>query len=109
MSTKTIGNIGNEPELKVLPSGKKILRYSIAESEEEEQDGKKVTNWVNVTLFGKSVQNAQKILHKGLRVESRGYMQIPWVDDKGIAHNQFKAFSVGIVPKDVKFEEITES
>ena len=55
-----IGNVGNEPEITNLESGKKVAKFSIATNEfyknskgEKEQD----TQWHNIVAWGKDCRN----------------------------------------------------
>ena len=59
-----IGNVGNEPEITNLESGKKVAKFSIATNEfyknsngEKEQN----TQWHNVVAWGKIAKNGHSI------------------------------------------------
>tara|TARA_R110002094_G_scaffold38882_9_gene51507 strand:- start:2780 stop:3136 length:357 start_codon:yes stop_codon:yes gene_type:complete len=70
-----IGNVGNEPEITNLDSGKKVAKFSIATNEfyknskgEKEQD----TQWHNVVAWGKIAEIIEKYVGKGKEVALEG-------------------------------------
>ncbi len=70
-----IGNLGNNPEVKTLESGKKMARFSVATSETyRNAKGEKVeeTQWHNLVAWGKLAEIAEKFLHKGSEVALEG-------------------------------------
>lgn len=70
-----IGNLGMNPEIKTLDSGKKMARFSVATSEVyRNAKGEKVTEtqWHNLVLWGKMAEIAEKFLSKGREVVVEG-------------------------------------
>jgi single-strand DNA-binding protein len=70
-----IGNLGNNPEVKALESGRKLVKFSLATSESyKTKSGDKVkeTQWYNLVVFGKIASVAEKFLKKGSRVAVEG-------------------------------------
>ena len=70
-----IGNVGNEPEITNLDSGKKVAKFSIATNEfyknsngEKEQN----TQWHNVVAWGKIAEIIEKYVGKGKEVALDG-------------------------------------
>lgn len=70
-----IGNVGNEPEITNLDSGKKVAKFSIATNEfykdskgEKQQD----TQWHNVVAWGKIAEIVEKYVGKGKEVAIEG-------------------------------------
>lgn len=70
-----IGNVGNEPEITNLESGKKVAKFSIATNEfyknskgEKEQD----TQWHNIVAWGKTAEIIEKFVGKGKEVALEG-------------------------------------
>ena len=56
-----IGNIGQDPESKVLPSGEAVTNISIATSEtwnDKSGEKKERTEWHRVTMFGRLAEIA---------------------------------------------------
>ncbi len=70
-----IGNIGQDVELREFDSGKKKASFSVATSEHfTRKDGEKteITQWHNVTIWGKLANLANDILSKGDQVLIQG-------------------------------------
>lgn len=66
-----IGNVGQEPTITNLESGKKIARFSLA-TNEYYKDGKGEkqtdTNWHTVVAWGKTAEIIEKYVNKGKEV-----------------------------------------
>jgi single-strand DNA-binding protein len=80
-----IGNLGNNPEVKTLESGKKMARFSVATSETyRNAKGEKVeeTQWHNLVAWGKLAEIAEKFLHKGSEVALEGKLINRTYNDK---------------------------
>ncbi|WP_346880894.1 single-stranded DNA-binding protein [uncultured Algibacter sp.] len=70
-----IGNVGNEPEIANLESGKKVAKFSIATNESyKDSKGEKVTNtqWHNIVAWGKIAEIVEKYVGKGKEVALEG-------------------------------------
>jgi len=70
-----IGNVGNEPEIITLESGKKVAKFSIATNEfyknsngEKEQN----TQWHNIVAWGKIAEIVEKHVGKGKEIALEG-------------------------------------
>ena len=74
-----IGNLGRDPEMRVMPSdGKYVTNISIAITESyKDKEGKKqeITEWVNVVFFGKLAEIAGQYLKKGSKVYIEGKLK----------------------------------
>ena len=77
-----IGNLGNDPEIINLESGKTLAKFAIATNESyKNASGEKITDtqWHNVVAWGKTAQIIEKYVTKGKEVAiegkltSRGY------------------------------------
>lgn len=80
-----IGNLGKDPEVKQLDSGKTLAKLSIATSENyKNADGEKVTDtqWHNLVAWGKTAQIAEQYLKKGNRVAVEGKLINRSYEDK---------------------------
>lgn len=97
-----IGNLGQKPELKFLPSGSAIGNMSIATSEKYEKDGQKQekTEWHRVVMFGKTAENCAQYLDKGRSVYVEGKLQTRSWDDKATGE---KRYMTEIVAQNVTF------
>ncbi|MFL1012563.1 single-stranded DNA-binding protein [Flavisericum labens] len=66
-----IGNVGQEPTVTNLESGKKVARFSLATNEHYKNGkGEKQTdtNWHNVVAWGKTAEIIEKYVEKGREV-----------------------------------------
>ena len=83
-----IGNLGNDPEIRVGQSGKKMATLSIATSEswKDKQTGQQQerTEWHKVSVFDKLAEICQKYLHKGSKVFLEGKLQTRSWDKDGV-------------------------
>ena len=80
-----IGNLGKDPEVKQLESGKTLAKLSLATSENyKNADGEKVTDtqWHNLVAWGKTAQIAEKYLKKGNKVAIEGKLINRTYEDK---------------------------
>jgi len=70
-----IGNLGNDPEIINLESGKTLAKFSIATNESyKNAQGEKVTDtqWHNVVAWGKTAEIIEKYVTKGKEVAIEG-------------------------------------
>ncbi len=96
-----IGNLGQDPDVKSLENGKKMVRLSLATNENyKNKNGEKVTDtqWHNVVAFGAVVEVIEKYLKKGSEVAIEGRLKYNNYEDKeGIKH-----YNVDIVLSDLQ-------
>jgi single-strand DNA-binding protein len=70
-----IGNLGNDPEIITLESGKKLAKFSLATNESyKDTDGKKQTktDWHNLIAWGKTADIIEKYVTKGKEIAIEG-------------------------------------
>ena len=70
-----IGNLGNDPEIVNLESGKLLAKFSIATNESyKNAEGEKVTDtqWHNVVAWGKTAEIVEKYVTKGKEIAIEG-------------------------------------
>ncbi|MGE5942739.1 MAG: single-stranded DNA-binding protein [Flavobacteriales bacterium] len=70
-----IGNLGNDPEIINLESGKRLAKFTIATNETYKNNkGEKVTDtqWHNVVAWGKTAEIIEKYVTKGKEVAIEG-------------------------------------
>lgn len=84
-----IGNLGRDPDVRVLPSGDQVCNISIGISEtyKDKNTGEKKesTEWIRVAFFGKLAEIAQKYLKKGSQVYIEGKLKTrKFTDANGI-------------------------
>lgn len=82
-----IGNLGMNPEIKTLESGKKLAKFSIATNETyKNAKGEKITDtqWHNVIAWNKTAEIAEMFLEKGKEVAIEGKLTTrSWDDEQG--------------------------
>jgi len=79
-----IGNVGNDPEIKTLENGKKLVHLNIATNDKYTNDkGEKVeqTEWHRVTAWGKTAEIIEKYVVKGKEVAIEGKLTHRSYDD----------------------------
>ena len=70
-----IGNLGNDPEIINLESGKTLAKFAIATNESHKNaSGEKITDtqWHNVVAWGKTAQIIEKYVTKGKEIVIEG-------------------------------------
>jgi len=80
-----LGNVGKDPEIKVLPSGQPVANFSIATSERfKDQQGNwsDRTEWHNLTAYGKLAEIVRDYVKKGNKLYAEGRLTTRSWDDK---------------------------
>ncbi|ACL73373.1 single-strand binding protein [Thioalkalivibrio sulfidiphilus HL-EbGr7] len=74
-----VGNLGNDPEVKYMPSGNAVANVSLAttESWKDKNSGERQekTEWHRVTFYGKLAEIAGEYLKKGSQIYVEGRLQ----------------------------------
>lgn len=84
-----VGNLGNDPEVRNLPNGGKVVNLSVATSDQwrDKNTGerKERTEWHRVVIFSEGlVRVAEQYLRKGAKVYIEGALQTrKWQDQSG--------------------------
>ncbi len=83
-----IGHLGQDPEIRYMPSGGAVANLTLATSESwrDKQTGemKDRTEWHRVCIFGKLAEIAGEYLRKGSQVFIEGQLQTrKWIDQSG--------------------------
>ena len=80
-----IGNVGNEPEITTLESGRKVAKFSMATNKfykdskgEKQQD----TQWHSIVAWGKTADIIKKYVEKGKEIAIEGKLTARSYDDK---------------------------
>ena len=83
-----IGNLGADPEIKEMPDGTKMAKFSMATTERyTNKAGEKIANteWHNIVLWRGIAEVAEKYLRKGDSVCIEGKLKNrSWEDENGI-------------------------
>ncbi|MCO4819952.1 MAG: single-stranded DNA-binding protein [Bacteroidetes bacterium] len=85
-SVRLVGHLGNNPEVKEIASGKKVVKISLATNESFKKNGDQVTEtqWHNLVAWGKTADIAEKYLQKGQEVCIEGRLNNrSWEDADG--------------------------
>jgi len=82
-----IGNVGRDPEMRYIPSGKPVTSFSVATSRSwTNADGERCeeTEWFNVVAWGGLAEICKQHLCKGQQVYIEGRLQTrSWEDHEG--------------------------
>lgn len=83
-----IGNLGQDPEVRYMPSGGAVANITIATSEtwrdKATGEQKEKTEWHRVTIYGKLAEVCGEYLRKGSQVYIEGQLQTrKWQDQNG--------------------------
>ncbi|MGJ0624636.1 single-stranded DNA-binding protein [Xenorhabdus bovienii] len=83
-----IGYLGQDPEIRYLPTGGSVTTLSLATSDSwrDKQTGeiREKTEWHRVVIFGKLAEIAAEYLQKGTQVYIEGQLQTrKWQDNQG--------------------------
>ena len=80
-----LGRLGQNPELKYIPSGQAVCQLSVATSESYKDRNEQMqerTDWHRVQVWGKMAENCAKYLKKGQQVYVEGRLQTRSWDNK---------------------------
>ena len=84
-----IGNVGKDPEIKMMPNGNKIVNLTVATSErwKDKNSGeyKEKTEWHRVTIFNEHLADVvERFVTKGSKIYVEGQLQTrKWTDQQG--------------------------
>lgn len=79
------GDVGKDPDVKHLESGKTVAKFSLATNKSyTNQAGEKVTEtaWHNLVSWGKNAEFAEKWIKKGSSIIAEGEIQYRQYEDK---------------------------
>jgi single-strand DNA-binding protein len=83
-----VGNVGQDPEVRYMPSGSAVAEVSVATSEQwkDKQSGEKQerTEWHKVTFFGRLAEIVGEYVRKGSQIYVEGSIRTEkWQDKQG--------------------------
>ena len=84
-NVQLIGNVGQEPTITNLESGKKVARFSIATNEfykNEKGEKTQTTDWHTVVAWGKIAEIVEKYVGKGKEIGVTGKLKSRNYEDK---------------------------
>ena len=85
-----VGNIGQDPQVRTMQSGQKVVSFSLATSERwrDRQSGeqKEQTEWHRVVIFNPAlVEVAERMLQKGTKLYLEGSLRTrKWQNQQGV-------------------------
>jgi len=90
-----IGNVGKDPEVKVLDNGVRVANFPLATTEIYKKDGVRheQTEWHNIVLWRGLAEVTEKIVKKGATVYIEGKLRSRTWEDK----DKIKRYSVEVV------------
>ncbi len=95
------GNLGNDAELKILPNGSSLLKFSLATSEKwKDANGAKQerTTWHNCSYFSKGAANLVQYLTKGTKILVEGS-----IENREYEKDGEKRYASGVKVRDLEF------
>ncbi len=85
-----IGNVGRDPELRYVPSGRAVTSFSVATTRgwtNANGERREETEWFNVVAWGHLAEICKQHLRKGRQVYIEGRLQTRgWEDREGKKH-----------------------
>ncbi len=80
-----IGNLGSDPEIINLESGKTLAKFTMATNENFKNSGGEKqtdTQWHNIVAWGKTAEIIEKYVHKGKEIALEGKLTHRRYEDK---------------------------
>ena len=99
-SVRLMGHLGQKPELRTTPTGKKVANFSLATNENyRDANGEKITEtmWHSLIAWGKQADLAEKYLDKGKEICIEGKISNRNYLDK----NNVKKYVTEIIVSDI--------
>ena len=83
-SVHLIGRPGMDPEVKTYGEGKKVVRFTFATNEKHYNDKMELveeTEWHNIVSYGRTAEQADKLIRKGRLIALEGKIQTRQYED----------------------------
>ncbi|NQY07074.1 MAG: single-stranded DNA-binding protein [Flavobacteriaceae bacterium] len=80
-----IGNLGTQPEVVTLESGKRLVKFAMATNDYyKNAEGEKIqeTEWHNIIAWGKTAEIIEKYINKGQEIAIEGKLTNRSYEDK---------------------------
>lgn len=83
-----VGNLGKDPEIRMLESGTKVATFSMATTEKFKDkvtgEQRSQTDWHNIVMWRNMAELAEKYLRKGMQIYLEGKLRTrSWQDKDG--------------------------
>lgn len=95
-----LGNLGADPELKVLPGGQAVLKLRLATTEsylDRNKQRQERTEWHQITLWGPRGEALAKFLAKGERIFVEGRIQTSSYEKDGEKRYRTEVVATNII------------
>ena len=95
-----IGNLGQDPDSRFTPSGKRVTRFSVATNRKwTSQDGEvnTATDWFNVECWNGLAEAVDTYLSKGRKVYVEGRLQIDRYEKEGQSCQYVKVVATNVI------------
>jgi len=107
-----VGRLGNDPELKYLPSGAPVANFNIATNEvwlDKNNEKQQRTEWHRIVAWGKQAEFCGEYLSKGRLVYVEGRLRSrTWEDRNGNQRTTTEVNAINIVLLGRRPEEVSE-
>lgn len=107
-----VGRLGNDPELKYLPSGAPVANFNIATNEvwlDKNNEKQQRTEWHRIVAWGKRAEFCGEYLSKGRLVYVEGRLRSrTWEDRNGNQRTTTEVNAINIVLLGRRPEEVSE-
>ncbi len=107
-SVHILGNLTRDPEVRYTPKGSAVTDISLALNRvwyDDQNQKHEETDFIDVTVFGKTAENCGKFLAKGLRLHVEGRLKQETWEDKATGQKKSK---VKVVADKVTFIDFRE-
>lgn len=94
-----LGNLGSDPEVRFMPSGKQTAQFSLATNRRYKIEGqvREETEWFQIVAFGRLAEICSEFLKKGKQVFIEGRMRTRnWTDNSGQKHYRTEVIAEGM-------------
>ncbi len=96
-----LGHVGQDPEIRVLDSGRKMAKFSLATNEIYLNSlGEKVEKayWHKIVFWNRVAEVVEKHVHKGTRLVVEGHLTYrSWEDESGVKHYRTEVVGRGLM------------
>jgi single-strand DNA-binding protein len=80
-----VGNLGKDPEIRTIESGRKVANFTLATTESyKDKNGERVdqTEWHNIVFWGPIAEVIERFLKKGSQIYVEGKIRTRSYEDK---------------------------
>lgn len=107
-SVHILGNLTRDPEVRYTPKGSAVCDLSLACNRawyDDQNQKHEETDFIDVTVFGKTAENVGKFVGKGLRLHVQGRLKQDTWEDKATGQKRSK---IKVIADQVTFIDFLE-